>query len=139
MSCKISPGLELLHRIKGDLVAHNKLDAVGASTSVGSAIIVLVPFDHFVEQTLWSMDWHGTYVQLRNLGFQHLDLEVTVPRVGIFRDAIVDLFDMATCLSRKGARSRRQKPRNASVFYRACLKNYRPDTLEFNAREYCSC
>ena len=66
----------------------------------------LVPIDHFAEPTLWSMDWHGTCVQLRSLGFQHLDLEVTVPRVGIFRDAIVDLFDMATCLmSQKGARS----------------------------------
>ncbi|CAL1147647.1 unnamed protein product [Cladocopium goreaui] len=32
--------------------------------------------------------------QVESLGFQHLDLEVTVPRVGIFRDAIVDLFDM---------------------------------------------
>ena len=28
------------------------------------------------------------------IGFQHLDLEVTVPRVVIFRDAIIDLFDM---------------------------------------------
>ena len=33
--------------------------------------------------------------QLRSLGFQHLDLEVTVPRVGIFREAIVELFEMA--------------------------------------------
>lgn len=58
-------------------------------------------------------------VQLRSLGFQHLDLEVTVPRVGIFRDAIVDLFDMVTCLmSQKGASSRKQKPRNVHVFYR---------------------
>ena len=32
--------------------------------------------------------------QVENLGFQHLDLEVTVPRVGIFRDAIVDLFEL---------------------------------------------
>ncbi|CAJ1400909.1 unnamed protein product [Effrenium voratum] len=32
--------------------------------------------------------------QVESLGFQHLDLEVTVPRVGIFRDAIVDLFEM---------------------------------------------
>eukprot|EP00933_Yihiella_yeosuensis_P026147 TRINITY_DN20287_c0_g1_i1.p1 TRINITY_DN20287_c0_g1~~TRINITY_DN20287_c0_g1_i1.p1 ORF type:complete len:1108 (-),score=261.28 TRINITY_DN20287_c0_g1_i1:312-3635(-) len=31
---------------------------------------------------------------VETLGFQHLDLEVTVPRVVIFRDAIVDLFDM---------------------------------------------
>ena len=35
--------------------------------------------------------------ELRSLGFQHLDLEVTVPRVGIFREAIVELFEMATC------------------------------------------
>ncbi|CAE7455446.1 unnamed protein product [Symbiodinium natans] len=33
-------------------------------------------------------------VMVETLGFQHLDLEVTVPRVVIFRDAIVDLFDM---------------------------------------------
>ena len=37
---------------------------------------------------------------LRSLGFQHLDLEVTVPRVGIFRDAIVDLFEMERALLR---------------------------------------
>jgi len=33
-------------------------------------------------------------VQVETLGFQHLDLEVTVPRVAIFRDAIIDLFTM---------------------------------------------
>lgn len=33
-------------------------------------------------------------VMVETLGFQHLDLDVTVPRVAIFRDAIVDLFDM---------------------------------------------
>jgi len=32
--------------------------------------------------------------QVESLGFQHLDLEVTVPRVGIFREAIVELFEM---------------------------------------------
>lgn len=32
--------------------------------------------------------------QVETLGFQHLDLEVTVPRVIIFRDAIVDLLVM---------------------------------------------
>jgi len=31
-------------------------------------------------------------VLVETLGFQHLDLEVTVPRVGIFRDAIVELL-----------------------------------------------
>lgn len=36
----------------------------------------------------------GLKVLVETLGFQHLDLEVTVPRVVIFRDAIVDLFDM---------------------------------------------
>eukprot|EP00931_Biecheleriopsis_adriatica_P078657 TRINITY_DN5208_c0_g1_i1.p1 TRINITY_DN5208_c0_g1~~TRINITY_DN5208_c0_g1_i1.p1 ORF type:complete len:1104 (+),score=248.48 TRINITY_DN5208_c0_g1_i1:34-3345(+) len=40
----------------------------------------------------------GTPSQLRiateTLGFQHLDLEVTVPRVIIFRDAIIDLLEM---------------------------------------------
>ena len=35
------------------------------------------------------------HAELRSLGFQHLDLEVTVPRVGIFREAIVELFEMA--------------------------------------------
>jgi len=32
--------------------------------------------------------------QVETLGFQHLDFEVTVPRVVIFRDALLDLFDM---------------------------------------------
>ncbi|CAE8603400.1 unnamed protein product [Polarella glacialis] len=32
--------------------------------------------------------------QVETLGFQHLDLEVTVPRVAIFRDAIVGLLEM---------------------------------------------
>jgi len=36
----------------------------------------------------------GLKIQVETLGFQHLDLEVTVPRVVIFRDAIIDLFDM---------------------------------------------
>merc|ERR1711920_123592 len=31
---------------------------------------------------------------VETLGFQHLDLEVTVPRVVIFRDAIVDLLQV---------------------------------------------
>eukprot|EP00933_Yihiella_yeosuensis_P030274 TRINITY_DN2393_c0_g1_i2.p1 TRINITY_DN2393_c0_g1~~TRINITY_DN2393_c0_g1_i2.p1 ORF type:complete len:1119 (-),score=311.99 TRINITY_DN2393_c0_g1_i2:283-3639(-) len=33
-------------------------------------------------------------ITVETLGFQHLDLEVTVPRVVIFRDAIVDLLTM---------------------------------------------
>merc|ERR1712087_382444 len=33
-------------------------------------------------------------VIVETLGFQHLDLEVTIPRVVIFRDAIVDLLAM---------------------------------------------
>merc|ERR1712050_433555 len=33
-------------------------------------------------------------VIVETLGFQHLDLEVTVPRVVIFRDAIVDLLQV---------------------------------------------
>ncbi|CAE8618226.1 unnamed protein product [Polarella glacialis] len=32
-------------------------------------------------------------VIVETLGFQHLDLEVTIPRVIIFRDALVDLFE----------------------------------------------
>lgn len=31
---------------------------------------------------------------VETLGFQHLDLEVTVPRVVIFRDAVIDLLEM---------------------------------------------
>ena len=31
-------------------------------------------------------------IQVETLGFQHLDLEVTAPRVIVFRDAIVDLL-----------------------------------------------
>ena len=34
----------------------------------------------------------GLKIIVETLGFQHLDLEVTVPRVVIFRDAIVDLI-----------------------------------------------
>ncbi|CAE8659910.1 unnamed protein product [Polarella glacialis] len=33
-------------------------------------------------------------ITVETLGFQHLDLEVTIPRVGIFREAIVDLLNM---------------------------------------------
>ncbi|CAE8684015.1 unnamed protein product [Polarella glacialis] len=33
-------------------------------------------------------------ITVETLGFQHLDLEVTVPRVIMFRDAIIDLFEM---------------------------------------------
>ena len=33
-------------------------------------------------------------IVVETLGFQHLDLEVTVPRVVIFRDAIVDLLSV---------------------------------------------
>ncbi|CAE8638544.1 unnamed protein product [Polarella glacialis] len=33
-------------------------------------------------------------ISTETLGFQHLDLEVTVPRVIIFRDGIIDLFEM---------------------------------------------
>jgi len=33
-------------------------------------------------------------ISVETFGFQHLDLEVTVPRVVIFRDAIVDLLEM---------------------------------------------
>merc|ERR1712217_476927 len=36
----------------------------------------------------------GVKVIVETLGFQHLDLEVTVPRVVIFRDAIVDLLQV---------------------------------------------
>lgn len=37
-------------------------------------------------------DPKGLKVQVELLGFQHLELEVTIPRVIIFRDAIVDLL-----------------------------------------------
>merc|ERR1712187_461106 len=36
----------------------------------------------------------GLKIIVETLGFQHLDLEVTVPRVVIFRDAIVDLLQV---------------------------------------------
>ncbi len=32
-------------------------------------------------------------ITVETLGFQHLDLDVTVPRVIIFRDAILDLLE----------------------------------------------
>merc|ERR1712060_618727 len=41
-----------------------------------------------------STDPKGLKVIVETLGFQHLDLEVTVPRVVIFRDAIVDLLQV---------------------------------------------
>merc|ERR1712050_825555 len=37
-------------------------------------------------------DPKASKVIVETLGFQHLDLEVTIPRVVIFRDAIVDLL-----------------------------------------------
>jgi len=37
---------------------------------------------------------HALKVQVETLGFQHLDIEVTAPRVGIFREAILELLDM---------------------------------------------
>merc|ERR1719410_2404681 len=37
-------------------------------------------------------DPKGLKIVVETLGFQHLDLEVTPPRVVIFRDAIVDLL-----------------------------------------------
>ncbi|CAE7676254.1 unnamed protein product [Symbiodinium necroappetens] len=33
-------------------------------------------------------------MQVETLGFQHLDLEVTAPRVDIFREAILELLEM---------------------------------------------
>eukprot|EP00931_Biecheleriopsis_adriatica_P078393 TRINITY_DN5185_c0_g1_i1.p1 TRINITY_DN5185_c0_g1~~TRINITY_DN5185_c0_g1_i1.p1 ORF type:complete len:1127 (+),score=272.86 TRINITY_DN5185_c0_g1_i1:63-3443(+) len=33
-------------------------------------------------------------IQVETLGFQHLDIEVTVPRVVVFRDAIIEHFEM---------------------------------------------
>lgn len=47
---------------------------------------------------------------VETIGFQHLDLEVTAPRVSIFRDAIVDLLEMElgdkmTSLAKSGWRS----------------------------------
>merc|ERR1712187_932637 len=43
-------------------------------------------------------------VTVETLGFQHLDLEVTIPRVVIFRDAITDLLavELGARLSKKG-------------------------------------
>merc|ERR1712066_1145515 len=42
-------------------------------------------------------------VIVETLGFQHLDLEVTIPRVVIFRDAIVELLtvELGARLSKK--------------------------------------
>ena len=37
-------------------------------------------------------DPKGLKIIVETLGFQHLDLEVTIPRVIIFREAIVDLL-----------------------------------------------
>lgn len=45
-------------------------------------------------------------VVVETLGFQHMDLEVTVPRVAIFRDALVDLLslELGMRLSLRGSR-----------------------------------
>merc|ERR550525_1424653 len=49
------------------------------------------------------LDPKTSKVIVETLGFQHLDLEVTIPRVVIFRDAIVDLLtvEMGARLSKK--------------------------------------
>ena len=65
-------------------------------------------------------------VTVETLGFQHLDLEVTVPRVVIFRDAIVDLFDMEM-----GARFTQK----AKMGFRAIL-NYVGGAYIYIRREY---
>merc|ERR1719210_1879105 len=49
------------------------------------------------------LDPKASKVIVETLGFQHLDLEVTIPRVVIFRDAIVDLLavELGARLSKK--------------------------------------
>eukprot|EP00931_Biecheleriopsis_adriatica_P113517 TRINITY_DN8858_c0_g1_i1.p1 TRINITY_DN8858_c0_g1~~TRINITY_DN8858_c0_g1_i1.p1 ORF type:complete len:1115 (+),score=249.69 TRINITY_DN8858_c0_g1_i1:41-3346(+) len=65
-------------------------------------------------------------VQVEMLGFQHLDIDVTVPRVTIFRDAITDLFDMEL-----GERFNSK----AKLGFRALL-NYVGGAFIFIRREY---
>merc|ERR1712087_885506 len=50
-----------------------------------------------------STDPKACKIVVETLGFQHGDLEVTIPRVVIFRDAIVDLLvvEMGARLSKK--------------------------------------
>merc|ERR1712228_297339 len=55
--------------------------------------VMAMRFMNGLNQIISSLhDPNGLKIIVETLGFQHLDLEVTVPRVVIFRDAIVDLL-----------------------------------------------
>merc|ERR1712060_959424 len=57
--------------------------------------VMAMRFMNGLNQIINSLaDPKGLKIIVETLGFQHLDLEVTVPRVVIFRDAIVDLLQV---------------------------------------------
>merc|ERR1712050_313357 len=57
--------------------------------------VMAMRFMNGLNQIINSLsDPKGLKVIVETLGFQHLDLEVTIPRVVIFRDAIVDLLQV---------------------------------------------
>jgi len=57
--------------------------------------VMAMRFMNGLNQIISSLtDPKGLKVVVETLGFQHLDLEVTIPRVIIFRDAIVDLLQV---------------------------------------------
>merc|ERR1712187_988668 len=66
--------------------------------------VMAMRFMNGLNQIIASLtDPKALKVIVETLGFQHLDLEVTIPRVVIFRDAIVDLLavEMGARLSKK--------------------------------------
>merc|ERR1711879_1049683 len=57
--------------------------------------VMAMRFMNGLNQIINSLsDAKSLKVIVETLGFQHLDLEVTIPRVVIFRDAIVDLLQV---------------------------------------------
>merc|ERR1712083_1008515 len=66
---------------------------------------------------------------VETLGFQHLDLEVTVPRVVIFRDAIVDLLQVEM-----GARFTKKAREGFSTFLNYVGGSYIYIRLKFTDR-----
>merc|ERR1711879_594630 len=57
--------------------------------------VMAMRFMNGLNQIIMSLsDPKALKIIVETLGFQHLDLEVTIPRVVIFRDAIVDLLQV---------------------------------------------
>merc|ERR1712060_270891 len=66
--------------------------------------VMAMRFTNGINQIISNLsDPKSLKVVVETLGFQHLDLEVTIPNVVIFRNAIVDLFtvEMGSAFSKK--------------------------------------